>query len=520
MTWERELEEVRRRRELAREMGGSERVARHVAEGRTPVRDRIDQLLDPASFREVGSLAGRVEYDEEGRITSYTPSNFVTGLGTINGRRVIVGADDFTVRGGAADGAMGNKMGWSEKTARELRLPVVRLVDGTGGGGSVKTTATLRRSYVPANPEWDVSVELLSLVPVVAAALGPVAGLGAARVAASHFSVMVRGSSQLFVAGPPVVRRAFSHDVDKEALGGSHIHTHGSGAVDNEVATEAEALEQIRRFLSYMPSSVWEPPPVIESADEPGRREEDLISIVPRDRRKPYNMRRIIDLAVDAGSLFEMARHFGPALITGLARLDGVPVGVMANDPAVMAGSIDAAAADKMTRFVDLCDTFRLPVVNFVDNPGFLVGTEAEKQGTIRKGVRALAAVYQATTPWCSIIVRKAFGVAGAGHSNHTRASPRYAWPSGEWGSLPIEGGVEAAYKRQLQAADDPDKLREELEAQLASLRDPILTAEAFGVEEIIDPRDTRPLLCEFARRGWEIVAAESRGPKGRGMRP
>jgi acetyl-CoA carboxylase carboxyltransferase component len=173
-----------------------------------------------------------------------------------------------------------------------------------------------------------------------------------------------------------------------------------------------------------------------------------------------------------------------------------------------------------MTRFVDLCDTFRLPVVNFVDNPGFLVGVEAERQGTIRKGVRALAAVYQATTPWCSIIVRKAFGVAGAGHSNHTRASPRYAWPSGEWGSLPIEGGVEAAYKRQLQAADDPDKLREELEAQLASLRDPILTAEAFGVEEIIDPRDTRPLLCEFARRGWEIVAAETRGPKGRGMRP
>jgi acetyl-CoA carboxylase carboxyltransferase component len=173
-----------------------------------------------------------------------------------------------------------------------------------------------------------------------------------------------------------------------------------------------------------------------------------------------------------------------------------------------------------MTRFVDLCDTFRLPLVNFVDNPGFLVGVAAEKQGTIRKGVRALAAVYQATTPWCSIIVRKAFGVAGAGHSNHTRSSPRYAWPSGEWGSLPIEGGVEAAYKRQLQASDDPERLREELEANLASLRDPILTAEAFGVEEIIDPRDTRPLLVEFARRAREIVQAEARGPKSRGMRP
>ena len=186
----------------------------------------------------------------------------------------------------------------------------------------------------------------------------------------------------------------------------------------------------------------------------------------------------------------------------------------MANDPAFLAGSIDAAAAEKMTRFVDLCDTFRLPVVNFVDNPGFLVGIEAEEQGTIRKGVRALAAVYQATVPWCSIIVRKAFGVAGAGHSNHTRSSPRYAWPSGEWGSLPIEGGVEAAYKRQLQAADDPDALRAELEEKLGSLRDPILTAEVFGVEEIIDPRDTRPLLVEFARRAYEIVESDARGPK------
>jgi len=331
---------------------------------------------------------------------------------------------------------------------------------------------------------------------------------------------MVRGSSQLFVAGPPVVNRAFGGEVEKEELGGSHIHAHGSGAVDNEAQTEQEAFEHIRRFLSYLPSSVWEIPPVTESTDDPNRREEELISVVPRDRRRVYAMRRIVGLVVDVDSFFEIARYFGPSLITGLARLDGISVGVMANDPAFYAGAIDAAAADKMTRFVDLCDTFRLPMVNFVDNPGFLVGVAAEKQGTIRRGVRALAAVYQATNPWCSIIVRKAFGVAGAGHSNHTRASPRYAWPSGEWGSLPIEGGVEAAYKRQIQAADDPDRLREELEAKLATLRDPILTAEAFGIEEIIDPRDTRPLLIEFARRAHDIVKGDARGPKSRGMRP
>jgi acetyl-CoA carboxylase carboxyltransferase component len=520
MTWEPELEEIARRRELARQMGGEERVARHVAAGRLPVRERITRLLDPGSFREAGSIAGRAEYDEHGQLIGLTPSNFVTGRGTLDGRAVIVGADDFTVRGGAADGAVGNKMGWSERSARELRLPVVRLVDGTGGGGSVKTNAALRRSYVPANPDWDVSTELLSLVPVVAAALGPVAGLGAARVAASHFSVMVRGSSQLFVAGPPVVYRAFGREPEKEELGGSEIHAHGSGAVDNEAESEDEAFEQIRRFLSYLPSSVWEPPPLVEPSDAPDRREQALLDAVPRDRRKVYDMRRILALVLDRDSFFEIAPFFGQPLITGLARVDGIPVGVMANDPAFMAGAIDANAAEKMMRFVDLCDTFRLPVVNFVDNPGFLVGIDAERAGTIRKGVRALAAVYQATVPWCSIIIRKVFGVAGAGHTNHTRANARYAWPSGEWGSLPIEGGVEAAYRRQIQAADDPDRLRAEIEEKLASLRDPILTAEVFGIEEIIDPRDTRPLLVEYARRAYEIVEAEARGPKARGLRP
>ena len=431
----------------------------------------------------------------------------------------MVGADDFTVRGGAADGAVGNKMGWAEKAAHDLRLPMVRLVDGTGGGGSVKMNTTLRRSYVPFNPDWEVSVALLSRVPVVAAALGPVAGLGAARVAASHFSVMVRGTSQLFVAGPPVVRRAFGQDVEKEALGGSHIHTRGSGAVDNEVENEDQAFAQLRRFLSYMPGSVFEPPPRIQSEDDPERREEALLSIVPRDRRKPYAVRTLLSLVMDAGSFFETGRYFGRPLVTGLARLDGVPVGVMANDPRQLAGSIDAAAAEKMTRFVDLCDTFRLPIVNFVDNPGFLIGVQAERNGTIRRGVRALSAVYQADVPWVSIIIRKVFGVAGAGHGAHHRLNLRYAWPSGEWGSLPIEGGVEAAYRRRIEAASDPDALRAELEENLASLRSPFLTAEAFGIEEMIDPRETRPLLVDWARRAYAIVATES-GPKSRGLRP
>ncbi len=519
MSWKPELEELARRSELARRMGGSERIARAREAGRLTVRERIDRLLDPGSFHETGVLAGRPHYDAKGRLVDFTPSNFVCGRGRVAGRPVVVGGDDFTVRGGAADGAIGNKMGWAEKAARELRVPIVRLVDGTGGGGSVRTQATTRRSYVPFIPDWDVSVELLSLVPVVAAALGPVAGLGAARVAASHFSVMVRATSQLFVAGPPVVKRALGKEIDKESLGGSRIHARGSGAVDNEAESEEAAFVQIRRFLAYLPDSVYQAPPRSPRDDEPDRREEDLLALVPRDRRQPYDVRRLLALVLDRGSLFEIGRHFGRPLVTALARLDGFAVGVLANDPRQLAGALDAAACDKLTRFVDLCDTFHLPVVNFVDNPGFLIGVEAERRGTIRHGVRALAAVYQASVPWVSVIVRRVYGVAGAGHGPHHRLNLRYAWPSGEWGSLPIEGGVEAAYKRDLEAAADPEALRAELEAGLSALRSPFPTAEVFGIEEIIDPRDTRPLLVDWALRAYEIVPTLL-GPRARGTRP
>src|SRR5262245_22731032 len=330
MSWKPELDEIARRKALAGQMGGEERVQRHRDAGRLPVRERVERLLDPGSFHETGALAGRAVYAKDGTLESFTPSNFVCGRGRIDGRPVVVGCDDFTVRGGAADGAVGNKMGWAEKTARDQRLPLVRLVDGTGGGGSVTTNAEIKRSYVPFNPAFDVSVQLLSRVPVVAAALGPVAGLGAARVAHSHFSVMVRETSQLFVAGPPVVRRALGREVSKEELGGSHLHTRASGAVDNEAASEDEALGQIRGFLSHLPSSVWETPPRVTPDDDPGRRDDALLEIVPRDRRKTYDARRILALVLDTGSLFEMGRYQGRALVTGLARIDGIAVGVMA----------------------------------------------------------------------------------------------------------------------------------------------------------------------------------------------
>lgn len=520
MSWQEELEELRRREELARQMGGEERVARQHSSGRLTVRERIEHLLDPDSFQETGALAGRAEYADDGSIDQFTPANMVVGRGRINGRRVALQGDDFTVRGGAADAAIWQKMVWAEKLAHDWKMPLVRLVDGTGGGGSVKSLEDMGFSYVPFLPGLDVALQNLQRVPVVGAALGPVAGLGALRVVASHFSVMVKGNSQLFVAGPPVVAAAMGESPDKEELGGSRLQTR-AGAVDNEAADEDDAFDQIRRFLSYLPESVWEAPPAGPADDPAGRREEELLSIVPRDGRQPYKVRRVLELVMDRGSVFELGRAYGRPLVTALARLGGRPVGVMASDPAHYAGGLTGDASDKMVRFVDMCDQFHLPVANFVDQPGFVIGTQAEKAGTIRRGGRAIAAVHQATVPWVSVIVRKVYGVAGAAHGDSSRLNLRYAWPSGEWGSLPIAGGLEAAYRRQLEAAEDPEALRAEIQRRLDAVTSPFRSAERFSIEDIIDPRDTRPLLCDWAERAHELVRHElSAGPKLRGVRP
>src|SRR5580765_5932432 len=291
MGWETDIEELRRREALARQMGGPDKVKRQHDAGRLTVRERIDLLLDPGSFHEIGALAGRARYDADGAMESFQPANFVFGRGRIDSRPVVVGGDDFTVRGGAADASIFQKQVHAERMAHDLRMPIVRLVDGSGGGGSVKSLETERRSFVPFNPGWEHVVANLATVPVVSLCLGSVAGLGAARVVTSHFSVMVKGTSHLFVAGPPVVAR-LGEETDKETLGGSAIHTR-NGVVDDEVDTEEAAIARARRFLSYLPPSVDDLPPRAPSADDPERRDESLASAIPRERRKVYKIRSI-----------------------------------------------------------------------------------------------------------------------------------------------------------------------------------------------------------------------------------
>ena len=438
------------------------------------------------------------------------------GQGRIDGRRAVVQGDDFTVRGGAADAAIWQKMVYAERMAHDLRLPLVRLVDGTGGGGSVKSLEDMGFTYVPFVPGFELTVANLSRVPVVAAALGPVAGLGAARVVASHFSVIVRDTRPAVRGGPAGGGRGHGRGARTRRSWAARARRPAPARWTTWPPTRTTPSRRSGGSSPTCPGSAWEAPPCVEASDPADRREEELLSIVPRERRSPYEVRRILELVFDAGSVFELGAAFGRSAVTALARLGGRPVGVIASDPKHYGGGLTADASEKLTRFVDMCDQFHLPLVNFVDQPGFVIGTEAERRGTIRRGTRAMFSVYQASVPAVSVLVRKVFGVAGAAHGDHSRLNLRYAWPSGDWGSLPIEGGIEAAYRRELEAAEDPAALREEIRERLDAVRSPFRTAERFGVEEIIDPRDTRPLLCDWAERAHELVAMEvAGGPRG-----
>ncbi|KAL0066346.1 hypothetical protein AAF712_006605 [Marasmius tenuissimus] len=352
----------------------------------------------------------------------------------------------------------------------------------------------------------------MAVVPVASALLGPVVGLAAAKAVTSHFSVM------LFAAGPPVVKEATFENLTKEQLGGWEIHGR-NGTIDNVVNTELEAFLEIRRFLSFLPSNIFSLPASVQTNDSVDRREEELIRIIPKRRGRMYDMRRVIGLIVDLdgrntdggdrkSTFFEIGVTWGSNVITGLSRMAGKTVGVIANDCTVNGGAIDAFGSQKVTRFVNLCNHFRIPILNLVDQPGSL----AERMATIRHGATAMAAIYNASIPIYTVIVRRAFGVAGSVFADpEDGRNTRVAWPSADWGSLPLEGGIEAAYKRQLDAAGSKDpearnQLMNELLEKFEPVRNPIRYANKFGVEEIVDPRDTRPLICDWVTHAYEHV--------------
>jgi acetyl/propionyl-CoA carboxylase alpha subunit/acetyl-CoA carboxylase carboxyltransferase component len=513
-------------------------VLRQRSRGKLTCRERIDLLLDDGSFREVGSLAGFASYDPDGGVADFTPANHVGGWGTVEGRRTIVCADDFTSRGGHSDGAIGQKSRYLDELSMEFRCPSVRLLDGSSGGGSVASMVPKQEAYgasaaressgaitagrprvsggggsfLPGHLGSEMYARQLSTVPVVNLLLGSVVGIGAAKAVLGHFSVMVKDIAQLFVAGPPVVAHAMGYEISKEDLGDWRIHCR-NGAVDNLAETEAEAMAQARRFLSYLPGSVFEAPPRAETDDPADRREEELFTLVPRKRTTTFDMRRAIRLMADQGSFFEIGALWGTDQITGFARFAGVPVGVIASDSRhENGGALTADGCDKLTRHLDLCDLFHLPIVNLVDNPGFAVGREHEIAGTIRKGGEWMIAFAQVSVPIFTVIMRRSFGVAGNNYATpKAGASARVVWPAADVGGIPPEGGIEAAYKRQLSEAADPAALRAEIEARIESVRGPVGPLNRFQMEEMIDPRETRAWICEWVETAWRIVSTPGR---------
>jgi len=538
-TWAPLLEQIETLQRLAHERlapGSTDPgVVRQRSRGKLTCRERIELLLDAGSFREVGSIAGFASYDDEGAIAAFTPANHVGGRGRIEGRPAVVCADDFTSRGGHADGAIGAKSFHLDKLSLQLRIPSVRLLDGSSGGGSVAAMVPEQKkegesnaqestgaitagkprvaggggSFLPGHLGSTAYTEQLATVPVVNVLLGSVVGIGAAKAVLGHFSVMVRDIAQLFVAGPPVVSHAMGYDITKEDLGGWHIHCR-NGSVDNLAETEEEAVAMTKRFLSYLPGSVYEAPPVLppDPSDPPTRRDEELFGLVPRKRTTTFDVRRAIELLADRGSFFEIGRLWGTDQVTGLVRFNGYPMGVIASDSRhVNGGALTADGCDKVRRLLDLCDLFHLPVLNLCDNPGFAVGLEHEIAGTIRKGAEWMVAFAQIGVPIFTVLMRRSFGVAGNNWATpQDTPSVRVAWPSADVGGIPPEGGIEAAYKRQLAEAADPEALRAELNARIESVRGPIGPLSRFQLEEMIDPRDTREMICDWVETAFPLA--------------
>lgn len=493
------LEELAFRRSEALKMGGPESVARQHAAGRLTVRERIAKLGDEGVFRELGGLAGSGDYDESQRLRGVTPAPYVSGVVEIDGRPVAIGGEDFTVRGGTTFSATrrkGGQGGLIEDLAYHYKLPLVNLIDGAGG--TVGSIERRKHTVFPGVHGFERSVSLLGRSPVASAVLGTAAGGPAGRAILSHFSIMVRGTSQIFAAGPPVVKRSLGQDLDKDALGGAKVAVDKAGTIHNAADTEEEAFAQIRRFLSFMPSNVWELPPSVACDDPVDRCEDGLATIVPERRTQAFDMKRLLRMVLDQGSEFEIQPTHGKAVITMLARLNGRPVGVIANNPMVYGGAVDDKAARKQIRFMQLCDTFHIPVVFFVDVPGFMVGLRAEENATLLEGMRVVHAAAQMSVPVVTLVIRKCYGMAGMATCNKNDVDLKLAWPTGEWGSLPIEGGVAAAFRREIGSAEDPKAKEKEIEDRLRPYASPFRTAEAFAVEDIIDPRETRPTLCSL----------------------
>ncbi|TMA43430.1 MAG: acyl-CoA carboxylase subunit beta [Deltaproteobacteria bacterium] len=490
MSMRNKMEELERRRSQARKMGGEARLSRQKERGKLDARARLDLLLDPKTFREIGLLATHL-----GKLDSPTPADgVVCGTGFIESRPVCVASYDFTVLGGSIGPVGERKVARLRELALRERIPMIWLVDSAGARLSADPEeAAWITSFADTGYLFREQVVMSGVVPLVAAMVGPGAAGTAYIPGLADFVPMVRGTSSLAIGGPYLVKSIVGEDVTEEALGGSKVHTEVSGVADLETANDAECLAAVRDYLSYFPSRAGEKPPRRTSSDPADRREEALLDIVPHNPRQAYDVHKVIAAIVDGGRLFEIKPRWARNIVTGLARIDGWPVGIVANNPMQAGGVLDVNAADKAARFVNLCDAFEIPLVFLQDVPGFMVGSKVEQQGIIRHGAKMLYAVASATVPKLTVVMRKAYG-AGYYVMNGRAYEPDLlvAWPGAEISVMGAEGMVAIA------ANKETDEVKKQLAEAIRPHIDIERTAALGYVDDVIDPRETRPLLAHY----------------------
>jgi acetyl-CoA carboxylase carboxyltransferase component len=495
-------EDLAARRQKITLGGGPEKIEQQHAQDKLTARERLQKLIDPGSFVELG-IHGRPHFSQRAMEGREAPADgVITGYGKVDGRLVAVAAYDFTVMAGSMGMTGELKVTRLRELALTKRIPMIWLLDSAGA----RIQEAVGSLFAGSGYLFREEVVMSGVVPQVAALMGPCAAGTAYIPGLADFVPMVKGRGSMALAGPHLVRAAVGENVTQEELGGSRVHTRKSGVGDLEVADDPECIERIKQYLSYFPSHCEQAPPLTQTSDPIDRGDEELLDILPDSNRKPYDMYEVIKRIVDDGVYFDLKPQWAKTIITCLARFGGRPAGIVANQPRQLGGILDNDSSDKAARFINLCNAFGIPLVYLMDVPGFMVGTKVEEAGIIRHGAKMLYATANATVPKITVVLRKAYG---AGY--YVMCGRAYepdlivAWPSAEISVMGPEGAVEIIFRKQVEAAEDPDAKRAELIAEFRKIIDVYVAAGNDMIDDVIDPRETRPTIC----RALELASSK-----------
>jgi acetyl-CoA/propionyl-CoA carboxylase carboxyl transferase subunit len=491
------IDELRERREAARKGGGEERIASQHEKGKLTARERIDYFLDDGTFQEVDQFRTHRNHKFGMEEQQLPGDGVVTGYGEVDGRTVYVFAHDFTVFGGSLGEVFAEKVCKVMDRAMEVGAPIVGLNDSAGARIQEGVASLAGFGNI-----FHRNQQASGVVPQISAIMGPCAGGAVYSPALTDFVFTVEETSHMFITGPDVIETVTGEQVSFEELGGARTHASTSGVAHFAEPSEEVALDRIRELLSYLPANNLEDPPRVDTGDDPERASESLLSVVPDQPRKPYDVHDVIDGVLDRDSFFGVHEEFAKNVVVGFARLDGHAVGVVANQPRVNAGTLDIEASEKASRFVRFCDAFNVPIVTFVDVPGFMPGTDQEHNGIIRHGAKLLYAYSEATVPLLTVITRKAYGGAyDVMASKHLGADVNYAWPTAEIAVMGPQGAVNILYDEELEAAADPDARRDELVAEYREeFANPYTAADRGFLDDVLEPPETRARLVADLR--------------------